>query len=53
MYQGIMVTNQPGTRSYGGSTRRTEVGNIGYATVTFGDANTALTTKVMPVHATY
>jgi hypothetical protein len=48
-YNGIIVTDQVGTRSYGGSGGRTETGNIGYAQVTFGDADGELTTDTMPV----
>jgi hypothetical protein len=53
-YGGITVLNQPGRRAYGGGTRsRTEVGNIGYASVTFGDGAGALTTARMPVFLYY
>jgi hypothetical protein len=53
-YQGITVTNQQGTHSYGGgSTGTTYTGNIGYATVTFGDEQATLTTQVMPVFLYY
>jgi hypothetical protein len=53
VYQGIMVTNQQGTRAYGGSSGRTELGNIAYAAVTFGDASGTLITRVMPVFLYY
>ena len=52
-YQGITVTNQQGTRTYGGSTGKTEIGNIGYATVTFGDPGGTLTTDTIPVFLYY
>jgi hypothetical protein len=53
-YGGITVLNQPGRRAYGGGARgRTEVGNIGYASVTFGDSAGALTTARMPVFLYY
>jgi hypothetical protein len=53
-YQGITVTDQQGTHGYGGgSTATTYTGNIGYATVTFGDGQGALTTQVMPVFLYY
>lgn len=49
IYNGITITSQQGTRSYGGKGGTVEHGNIGYAQITFGDASGALTTKVMPV----
>jgi hypothetical protein len=53
-YGGITVLNQPGRRAYGSGTRgRTEVGNIGYASVTFGDSAGMLTTALMPVFLYY
>ena len=52
-YQGITITNQQGIRSYGGSTGRTETGNIGYATVTFGDSASVLTTAIIPIFFYY
>jgi hypothetical protein len=53
-YGGITVLNQPGRRAYGGGTHgRTEVGNIGYASVTFGDGAGTLTTARMPVFLYY
>jgi hypothetical protein len=52
-YNGITVTNQQGTRAYGGFGGRTETGNIGYAQVTFGDADGQLTTDVMPIFLYY
>lgn len=48
-YENVTVTNQQGTRSYGGTNGHTLIGNIGYATVTFGDSLGSLTTQVMPV----
>jgi hypothetical protein len=52
-FEGITVTNEQGTRSYGGSTGKTEIGNIGYATVTLGDGSASLTTTVMPLFLYY
>jgi hypothetical protein len=52
-FQGITVTQQSGTRAYGGATGRTEHGNIGFAAVTFGDSQGTLTTEVMPVFLYY
>ncbi len=48
-YNGVTVTNQQGTRTYGSTDLRAQNGNIGYAQVTFGDAQGELTTEVMPV----
>ncbi len=48
-YGGITVTQQQGTRTYGSTHLRAQNGNIGYATLTFGDADGQLTTTVMPV----
>lgn len=52
-YNGITVTNQVGTKSYGGRDGTVEVGNIGYAQVTFGDNFGQLTTATMPVFLYY
>jgi hypothetical protein len=52
-YGGITVTNQQGTRSYGGAGGKTQTGNLGFAQVTFGDESGALTTSVMPVFLYY
>jgi hypothetical protein len=48
-YNGITVTDQQGSRAYGGATGHTQVGNIGYAQVSFGDASGSLTSATMPV----
>lgn len=48
-YNGISVTNQRGTRTYGSTDPRAQNGNIGYAPVTFGDAQGQLMTEVMPL----
>jgi hypothetical protein len=48
-YNGITVTNQQGTRTYGSTNLRAQNGNIGYAQLTFGDGDGQLTTTVMPV----
>jgi hypothetical protein len=52
-YNGITVTNQQGTRSYGSDVLHTQTGNIGYARLTFGDAQGELTTETMPVFLYY
>jgi hypothetical protein len=52
-YNGITVMNQQGTRTYGSTDLRAQNGNIGYAQLTFGDAQGPLTTKVMPVFLYY
>lgn len=52
-YNGITVTNQQGTRTYGTTNPRAQNGNIGYAQLTFGDAQGQLTTEVMPVFFYY
>ncbi len=52
-YNGITVTNQQGTRTYGSTRQRRQNGNIGYATLTFGDAQGRLTTAVMPLFFYY
>jgi hypothetical protein len=50
VYNGITVTNQVATRTYGGggAETTTQTGNIGYATMTFGNAQGTLTTMQMP-----
>jgi hypothetical protein len=53
-YGGITVTDQQGTRLYGSVfDNRNENGNLGFATVTFGDANGEVTTQTMPVFLYY
>jgi hypothetical protein len=52
-YNGITVTNQQGTRTYGSTNLRAQNGNIGYAQLTFGDSKGQLTTAVMPVFLYY
>jgi hypothetical protein len=52
-YNGITVTNQQGTRTYGSTDLRAQNGNIGYAQLTFGDEQGELTTAVMPVFLYY
>jgi hypothetical protein len=48
-YNGITVTSQQGTRTYGSVSTRAENGNLGYAQLTFGDAQGELTTQTMPL----
>jgi hypothetical protein len=53
-WQGIIVTSQAGTRTYGiPSNSRTQNGNIGFATVTFGDSTGQVVTQTMPVFLYY
>jgi hypothetical protein len=52
-YNGITVTNQQGKRTYGTLDPRAQNGNIGYAQLTFGDAQGRLTTGIMPVFFYY
>lgn len=52
-YNGVTVTNQQGTRTYGSTELRAQNGNIGYAQLTFGDAQGELTTETMPVFFYY
>lgn len=53
-YRGITVTNQQGTRTYGSTLdSRNQNGNLGFATVTFGDSNGQVTTQTMPVFLYY
>lgn len=52
-YNGITITNQQGTRTYGSTNLRAQNGNLGFATLTFGDAQGTLTTAVTPVFFYY
>lgn len=52
-YNGITVTNQQGTRVYGTTSQRAQNGNIGYASLTFGDAQGQLTTLTLPIFFYY
>jgi hypothetical protein len=52
-YNGITVTPLQGTRTYGGSTGRTEIGNLGFANVVFGGSSGLVTTQTMPVFFYY
>jgi hypothetical protein len=53
-FEGITVTKQQGARTYGSVLdSRNENGNLGFATVTFGDANGEVTTQTMPVFLYY
>jgi hypothetical protein len=45
----VTVTDVQATRCYGGSAGHSQTGNIGFATVTFGDAGGTLTTTTMPI----
>ena len=48
-FDNVTVTDVRATRCYGGASGHAQTGNIGFATVTFGDAAGVLTTGVMPV----
>lgn len=48
-YNGITVTDQQASRAYGGTNGHTQIGNVGYAQITFGDANGTLTSETLPV----
>jgi hypothetical protein len=52
-YNGITITQLNGSRTYGGAGGRSEIGNLGFATVTFGDAAGEFTTQIMPVFLYY
>lgn len=52
-YDGIMVTNVSGTRSYGTLNQTVEHGNLGFATVSFGDSKGQVTTLTLPVFFFY
>lgn len=52
-YNGITVTNQQGTRVYGTTSQRAQNGNIGFASLTFGDAQEQLTTLTLPIFFYY
>lgn len=52
-YNGITITNLQGTRSYGTVNKTIEYGNLGFAELTFGDAQGTVTTEVMPVFFFY
>lgn len=52
-FNGIIVINKKATRSYGGANGTIETGYIGFAPVTFGDAQGALTTDLMPIFLYY
>lgn len=52
-YMGITVTNVQGTRSYGTLNQTVEHGNLGFATLTYGDAAGKVTTQTMPVFLFY
>ena len=48
-YNGITVTPVQGRRSYGGSNGRTQIGNLGFAEITFGEGDGVLTTAAVPI----
>jgi hypothetical protein len=52
-YNGITVINLQGTRSYGTLNQTVEHGNLGFAELTFGDAQGAVTTQLMPIFLFY
>jgi hypothetical protein len=52
-YGGITVTNLQGTRSYGTENQTVEYGNLGFASLTFGDSSGTITTATMPIFLFY
>jgi hypothetical protein len=52
-YNGITVTNVQGMRSYGTENQTVEHGNLGFASLTFGDSAGEITTLIMPVFLFY
>jgi hypothetical protein len=48
-FDNVAVTDIQATRCYGGATGHAQTGNIGFASVTFGDAAGTLTTSIMPI----
>jgi hypothetical protein len=48
-FNNITVTDVQATRCYGGALGHAQTGNIGFASVTFGDAAGTLTTAIMPI----
>jgi hypothetical protein len=48
-FDNVTVTDVQATRCYGGATGHAQTGNIGFASVTFGDTAGTLTTGIMPI----
>jgi hypothetical protein len=48
-FDNVTVTDVQATRCYGGALGHAQTGNIGFASVTFGDAAGTLTTSIMPI----
>jgi hypothetical protein len=48
-FDNVIVTDLQATRCYGGATGHAQTGNVGFASVTFGDAAGVLTTGIMPI----
>jgi hypothetical protein len=48
-FDNVTVTDVQATRCYGGASGHAQTGNIGFASVTFGDAAGLLTTSIMPI----
>ena len=48
-FDNVTITDVQATRCYGGASGHAQTGNIGFASVTFGDAAGTLTTSVMPI----
>jgi hypothetical protein len=48
-FDNVTVTDVQATRCYGGASGHAQTGNIGFASITFGDAAGVLTTSVMPI----
>lgn len=52
-YNGITVTNISGTRTYGTLNQTVEHGNLGFATVAFGDSAGQISTQTLPIFFFY
>ena len=48
-FDNVTVTDVQATRCYGGASGHAQTGNIGFASVTFGDRAGVLTTGIMPI----
>jgi hypothetical protein len=48
-FENVTVTDVKATRCYGGALGHAQTGNLGFASVTFGDAAGTLTTGTMPI----
>ena len=48
-FDNVTVSDVQATRCYGGATGHAQTGNLGFASVTFGDSAGILTTSIMPI----